>query len=64
MTRQLATKEQAQAFIDYAWDTEGMRYKAIQYSDGKYTIVSDANYDPQVERALWKNFQQEFFAGF
>ena len=49
------------AFRQYANATEGMRYRR-DYHAPWWMAVTNENYDPQVERALIRNFNQEWKA--
>jgi ABC-type Fe3+ transport system substrate-binding protein len=59
MTTRDAAK--AQAFVDYALDTEGMKFAVTRTGD-KYRVrpAKGTSYDPQVVTAVTRNFQQEW----
>lgn len=53
----------AEAFIDYAWDAEGMEFVAVAVAKtGSYKLIpkTGVKYDPACVRAVWRNFQQEW----
>lgn len=58
-TIMVCDRDQARAFVDYASDTEGMQYTATQVA-GAWRVTCDKDYNPKVERALVRNFKDEW----
>lgn len=60
----LSNKDKAvvQAFIDYAADTEGMRFVASSAGDKRWTAraANGTDYEPVVVNALVRNFKADF----
>lgn len=57
----VVSREKAAAFINYARDTEGMEYDVGKgKARGAWKVTTDQSYDPQVERALIRNFNDEW----
>lgn len=53
-------KHKVMAFIGYADETEGMIFSLTRTSDGRYAASTVQNYDPQVMRALVRNFKEDY----
>lgn len=50
----------AECFKMYAYECEGMIYSIKQIKGATYELVAKDDYDPQVEQAVWRNFNQEW----
>lgn len=55
-------KSKAKALIEYAWDSEGMKFVASSKGDGKWSVrpAPGTDYDPQCVAAVKRNFASDW----